>query len=691
MALHSDKSSAPNTLLTEFLNSGRSDAAFRRVVDSLAGLVYGSAFRRTGDSQLAEEITQNVFTILAQKADSLVHHKSLVAWIHVTTRYESAKALRSEARRRRRLKTFAQESMESNPSSSVDFDLELLEKALDHLSHSDRELILARFYQGKKFREIAQQTNRTEAACKVQLRRVLDRMSTWLKHRGHALSITALMALLSSELTKAAPLGLSSNLISVAKVAPLSSGFSPLILSTLVSMKISHLLALGAVAVILFVGVPLAIHSANSSPSQGSVLAATRSVSKTVNSVSHSDRRRAELSAEHEFYNHPYAHARLEELYAMYPNLRRASHQKPEGLTIADEIIRCFEGTSFFPKEIREQIKTNSEWDHDLVGSFLVENEELIASLIEASEYSSEYPRFVFRVTASLPEVMKVRQANGLLLLSMQYAMREGDQVQAEQSYRALTRLGESVNQGTALVSNLVWMSTKKRTSQFFLKMLEDGYQVNSLRDSSPFSQSPATFAEALRTEFSTMVSLMESFRYSENKVEYGKFLGSALGTVSSDDRAPSRAEGEARLREVLAMDIGVFEEAYAEVLSGFVSALEKAEQSSQTGDWSDRDRLISSLQVNELNQQDPQDFLMQTVLPPRTERIPKMIYELDSMSLAIDTLDVVNHARADGLDPVNLQELVPNYFEEVPRHLVSQEPINPASLSVEDILEATR
>jgi len=81
----------------------------------------------------------------------------------------------------------------------------------------------------------------------------------------------------------------------------------------------------------------------------------------------------------------------------------------------------------------------------------------------------------------------------------------------------------------------------------------------------------------------------------------------------------------------------------------------------------------------------------MQTVLPPRTERIPKMIYELDSMSLAIDTLDVVNQARADGLDPVNLQELVPNYFEEVPRHLVSQEPINPASLSVEDILEATR
>ena len=180
MALHSDKSSAPNTLLTEFLNSGRSDAAFRRVVDSLAGLVYGSAFRRTGDLQLAEEITQNVFTILAQKADSLVHHKSLVAWIHVTTRYESAKALRSEARRRRRLKTFAQESMESYPSSSVDFDLELLEKALDHLSHSDRELILARFYQGKKFREIAQQTNRTEAACKVQLRRVLDRMSTCL-------------------------------------------------------------------------------------------------------------------------------------------------------------------------------------------------------------------------------------------------------------------------------------------------------------------------------------------------------------------------------------------------------------------------------------------------------------------------------------------------------------------------------
>ena len=61
----------PNSLLVEFLEDDRSDVSFARIVKATAGLVHSSAFRRTGNASLAEEVTQNVYIILARKAESL--------------------------------------------------------------------------------------------------------------------------------------------------------------------------------------------------------------------------------------------------------------------------------------------------------------------------------------------------------------------------------------------------------------------------------------------------------------------------------------------------------------------------------------------------------------------------------------------------------------------------------------------
>jgi DNA-directed RNA polymerase specialized sigma24 family protein len=80
----------------------RDEAAFGQLTARHLGLIYHVVVRRTGDRQMAEEISQNVLCAVVRKAAALARHPDrFPAWLRRATLFESSKAMRSEASHQR--------------------------------------------------------------------------------------------------------------------------------------------------------------------------------------------------------------------------------------------------------------------------------------------------------------------------------------------------------------------------------------------------------------------------------------------------------------------------------------------------------------------------------------------------------------------------------------------------------------
>src|SRR5580698_9909802 len=88
-------------LIQEYADHG-SETAFAGLVQRHINLVYSVALRFTGNSPDAQDVTQAVFIILAQKAASLRQRTTLTGWLYKTTRFTARQLLRTRARRQAR-------------------------------------------------------------------------------------------------------------------------------------------------------------------------------------------------------------------------------------------------------------------------------------------------------------------------------------------------------------------------------------------------------------------------------------------------------------------------------------------------------------------------------------------------------------------------------------------------------------
>src|SRR3954471_6555166 len=89
---------ADTQLLREYA-AGKSQDAFAELVRRHLDLVYSAALRQVRSPQLAEEVSQSVFTDLARSAGKLKPETVLTAWLYQVTRRTAIDVVRRESRR----------------------------------------------------------------------------------------------------------------------------------------------------------------------------------------------------------------------------------------------------------------------------------------------------------------------------------------------------------------------------------------------------------------------------------------------------------------------------------------------------------------------------------------------------------------------------------------------------------------
>ena len=169
-------------LLRRYVESS-DQAAFAELVRGQVDLVYSIALRQaSGDRHLAEEVTQEVFSLLARKAAGLADRPTLTGWLYYTAILSTNSAIRREQRRRAREHRALLEETIMNPKSAEpggDPDWETTRPALDHairrLTDRERDAVLLRYFENRSFPEIGRLLEVSEDAARMRVERALEK------------------------------------------------------------------------------------------------------------------------------------------------------------------------------------------------------------------------------------------------------------------------------------------------------------------------------------------------------------------------------------------------------------------------------------------------------------------------------------------------------------------------------------
>lgn len=227
-------------LIQSYLRDG-SQTAFTQLVARHINLVYSAAKRQLRSHHFAEDVTQQVFLVLAQHAASLKPEMPLAAWLYTVTRRLSIDLIKQESRRRAR-EHVAADLAAMTPNKWTDIE-PWLDEAMANLDPRDSTALLLRFFENKSLRDVGSALGISEDAAHKRVTRAVDRLRLALGRCGVTASTAGLATTLSAHAIEAAPSTLTTSIAASALASSAPHIALPLVTATMTTLQKSILAA----------------------------------------------------------------------------------------------------------------------------------------------------------------------------------------------------------------------------------------------------------------------------------------------------------------------------------------------------------------------------------------------------------------------------------------------------------------
>ncbi len=216
-----------------------SEEAFAELVRRHVNLVYSVVLRRlNGDTHLAQDAAQTVFTDLARKAASLSHRVTLTGWLYTSAHFASAEIARKESRRRGREEKYMREPDSQNETDPAWEELRpAIDEAMLQLKEADREAILLRYFENRPLAEVGAKLGLRENTARMRVERALEKLRTLLAKRGIA-TTCALVETISAHAVQVAPANVAAALAATSITAAGAESLTLLKIMTATKLKL---------------------------------------------------------------------------------------------------------------------------------------------------------------------------------------------------------------------------------------------------------------------------------------------------------------------------------------------------------------------------------------------------------------------------------------------------------------------